>query len=925
MKIIIDMQGVQTDSRHRGIGRYCLAVTRAFVDLANGEHDTRLLFNAALEGIDEAIETFAMHGRSASFRTVGPIRNTSSDNGKNDIRRDAAEHVYTHALDVGHPDVVWLSSVLEGFTSDALVPHAAPDAFTVATLYDLIPLHDRQYLGNSRARDWYMQRIEVLKRCDLLLAISEWVRSDAIKRLGIDPNRIVAIGAGVEPHFSPGPPGICHSTWLAERFGIHRSFVMYSGGFDKRKNVLALVEAYAALPPSLREQHMLVVVGRIDSLMTERFAKAMTRLHLGPDEVVFTNFVSDDELVRLYQSCALFAFPSESEGFGLPPLEAMACGAPVLVNDATSLPEVVGNREALFDGNRPSEMAARMKAVLTDAALADRLRRSGMKRAAHFSWRAVASRALAAIELHTQGEPRVAPAKATGSPWLPLYRMDVGNVVATLPKLRQWPGHVIWSGPLPAVGPASAPDRFRLGGYARLQHECIDEEWMTLIKFDAIGLVRAETFTGDALARHLSQLEKEHPLARQRGVEQIIGDSFAPRLTDDDLALIADSLARAAPNKDVRWLVDVTHIATNDLGTGVHRVVRSILREWLLDPPKDVRIEPIEFRDGRFHHAHDYACQLIGANPDAPLPGDIVAITGNELYIGLDWAMESLPSSASLLRTWRRAGVPIHFIVYDLLPLAMPDAFHPQSRESFTRWMETIADLGDVLHCISRTTASDVDIWLRQHELNRLPEVRHFELGVEPEEKRQEGILDPMLESAMSSAPSLLMVGTLEPRKGHDQVLGAAELLWESGAHFNLVIVGHRGWLVKDLIQRLDQHAERGRRLFWLDDADDPTLEAVYRRATALIAASRGEGYGLPLIEAAQRKKPVIARSLPVFREVAGFYPSYFDTNTAEGLATHIARWLAHPPRAGAPPFMRSWKESAASLMEAVGLSGQLL
>jgi glycosyltransferase involved in cell wall biosynthesis len=919
VKIVIDMQGVQTASRHRGIGRYCLAVTRAFLELGREAHVTELMFNAALDGIDEAIDALAEVSGGVLRRAVGPVRNTSSDNYINDARRDAAERVFTHALDVGFPDVVWLSSVVEGFSDDALIPQKAPNAFTVATLYDLIPLHDPEYLGHARARDWYMRRIEALKRCDLLLAISEWVRSDAIERLDIDPERIVAIGAGVDERFAPPATDTDHTSMLRERFGIDRPFVMYNGGFDKRKNVIALVEAYAALPATLRGAHVLVIVGRVDPLLGERFAETMARLHLRPDEIVFTGFVSDNDLVRLYQACALFVFPSEREGFGLAPLEAMACGAPAIVNNATSLPEVVGDPEALFDADVAGAMTKHMEAVLTDPALASRLRRSGLARASHFSWHAVAERAIAAIETRAE-EPGRHPRPFSGKPTpdLPLYRIDTSNVAATLPQLRKWPGTAIWSGPLPANGPTLAGDRYRLGGYAALDRAGSAEDWIALIEQDAVGVLLDDVPQGDPLPTRIEAIHRTHPLACQRVVEQAIADSIAPKLSDDDLACVADALSRATPGKQVRWLIDVTHIAINDLGTGVHRVVRSILREWLTHPPKGVRIEPIAFRDGRFHHAHDYAISLIGSDATGELPGDLVAITGNEIYIGLDWAMESLPSSAPLLRTWRRAGVPMHFVVYDLLPLTMPEAFHAQSRERFATWMTTIAGLGDVLHCISRTTAADVATWFRERKVERAPRVTSFELGAETGMARRSGQLDPALEAAMSVSPSLLMVGTVEPRKGHEQVLDAAELLWESGADLNLVIVGHRGWLVNKLVERLQQHAEKGKRLFWLDDADDETLEAVYERSTALVAASRGEGYGLPLIEAAQRGKPVIARSLPVFREVGGDYPSYFDTESPEGLATHIARWLVDRPQPGSHPAWRTWKQSAASLQMAV-------
>jgi glycosyltransferase involved in cell wall biosynthesis len=913
------MQGVQTESRHRGIGRYCLAVTRAFLPLSHPSHDTTLLFNAALGGVDEAIETLSDGKKVVRHRSVGPLRDISFDNRFNDSRREAAEYVFTHALNVREPDVVWLSSVVEGFLDDAYVPHARPDAFTVATLYDLIPLHDADYLGQARFRDWYMHRIEALKRCDLLLAISEWVRSDAIERLGVDPHRIVAIGAGVDPRFAPPEPGMDHSSHLRECFGIARPFVMYNGGFDKRKNVTALIEAYAALPKSLRATHVLVLVGRVDTVLRGQFAKTMASLQLRSDEVVFTGFVSDADLVRLYQTASVFAFPSELEGFGLAPLEAMACGAPAIVNNVTSLPEVVGNAEAMFDATQPGMLATLIEAVLTDGSLAARLRSGGLARASCFTWQAVAERALAAIESALTAAGRnEREAVAAPSLQLPLYRVDASNVATTLPALRQWPGGVAWSGPLPDAGPFSASDKYRLGGYARLLGPTTPTDWLALLEDEAIGFLRDRVGTDEQLREQLAPAQANHPAALQRFTEQAIAAKLGGSLCDDDLARIADAVVRAAPDRRSRWLVDVTHIGTDDLGTGVHRVVRSILREWLIHPPEDVRIEPIAFSEGRFYHAHTYACGLIGAAIPCEFPDDIVGITGDEVYIGLDWTMESLPYSSPLLHAWRRAGVSIHFVVYDLLPLTMPQAFHPHSRANFAGWMRMIADLGDVLHCISRTTAADVLRWLDANEAGSHPMVSSFELGADLNRQIEAGTLDPALESAFASTPSLLMVGTLEPRKGHEQVLDALELLWESGANAILVIVGRRGWLVREFVERVEQHRELNMRLFWLDDADDTTLEAIYRRATVLLAASRGEGYGLPLIEAAQRGKPVIARSLPVFREVVGDYPSYFSTDSAEGLATHIARWLVDRPISGTLPAWRTWKESANSLQHAI-------
>ncbi|MDF4002839.1 glycosyltransferase family 1 protein [Luteibacter sp. PPL552] len=921
MKITLDMQGVQTESRHRGIGRYCLAITQALFELARGRHDIDLLFNAALDGADEAIDTLDCVRNAIPWRSVGPIRHTASHNRHNAARREAAERVFSLALESRDPDVVWLGSVVEGFADDALVPHTRPQAFMVATLYDLIPLHDPDYLGHSSSRDWYLRRIDALKRCDLLLAISSWVRDDAIERLGIEPERIVAIGAGVNPLFRPPEGAENQLEYLRDRFGIDRRFVMYNGGFDKRKNVSALLEAYAALPALLRMQHVLVVVGRVDPIVAGRFAEIMATHGLDANEVIFTGFVSDDDLVKLYQSCALFVFPSEREGFGLAPLEAMACGAATIANDATSLPEVMGDSEALFDVTCPGELTARIAAILTDPALAARLRRHGLERARHFGWDAVASRAMTAIEkaIHSPGKREMQGPTLVDA--LPHYRADSATVTDVLPKLRCWPGSVEWLGPLPSEGPSLCADRYRLHGYAGLGRPAQAGEWIDLLRADATSVIVS---TDAANSPTSTSQSAGKAWQRQRATEDAIARSIGAELTDDDIARVADALDRVRLRRQRRWLVDVTAIAARDLGTGVHRVVRSILREWLREPPVGTRVEPVVFQDGRFHHAHEYACRLLDVTPADPLPGDIVGVTGEELFIGLDWAMESVPSAAPLLRTWRRAGVRMHFVIHDLLPILLPQAFHPQSRQAFSAWIEAVSGFADALHCVSRSTAGDVRAWLGQRPAQRHIAVDHFTLGVERVAVKPSGELDSALASAFARSPTFLMVGTLEPRKGHAQALEAMNLLWAAHADVNLLIVGHRGWLVNELVERIERHEENGRRLFWLDDADDATLEAAYAASVALLVPSQGEGYGLPIIEAAHRGKPVIARGLPVFREIAGDYPSYFDTESPEGLASFLARWLVARPPPGRAPSLCSWAESAASLAKAVETSGRI-
>jgi glycosyltransferase involved in cell wall biosynthesis len=175
------------------------------------------------------------------------------------------------------------------------------------------------------------------------------------------------------------------------------------------------------------------------------------------------------------------------------------------------------------------------------------------------------------------------------------------------------------------------------------------------------------------------------------------------------------------------------------------------------------------------------------------------------------------------------------------------------------------------------------------------------------------------------------MVGTVEPRKGYTQVLEAFEHLWLKGIEVNLVIAGREGW--KDLpaemrrdipaiVQRLRSHTQSGKRLFWLEDVSDEYLEKLYSASISLIAASYGEGFGLPLIEAAQHRLPVIARDIPVFREVAGEHACFFDTRDSAQLAESLLRWMdlykqnRHPLSVDMP--WQTWKKSALQLLDTI-------
>ena len=167
-----------------------------------------------------------------------------------------------------------------------------------------------------------------------------------------------------------------------------------------------------------------------------------------------------------------------------------------------------------------------------------------------------------------------------------------------------------------------------------------------------------------------------------------------------------------------------------------------------------------------------------------------------------------------------------------------------------------------------------------------------------------------------------LVVGTVEPRKGHAQCLAAFEELWAAGKDIDLVVVGKQGWMVDDLAERMRNHAEAGKRLHWFSKASDADLNALYEKCTALLAMSQDEGFGLPLIEAAKHGLPIIARDILVFREIAGEHAAYFSGSRGSDFASALSAWIDRHGRGDVPasagmPWL-TWAGSAERLVDVV-------
>jgi len=453
MHLLVDLQACQsTGSRDRGIGRYSLSLARAMAQQGASAHRISLLLSDRFpETVAGLRQTFAPLIGAGNIHVMSlPARSRHADPA-DAARLLAGERIRNHLIERLKPDCVHIASLFEGWSDDAIgsiEPFADAGPAVAFTLYDLIPyLNASVYLSDANVRRWYYRRLQFAKNADLQLAISESSRQEAIDVLGAAPERVVNISTAIDDHFRPLTVTPEQRATLGGRYGIRGEFVLYTGGIDYRKNIEGLIEAYAMLPAPARQNLQLVIVCSVRPADRQRLQIIAQKHGLADHEVVLTGFVPEAELVQLYNLARLFVFPSLHEGFGLPVLEAMACGTPAIGSNCSSIPEVLGLEAALFDPSQPRFIAQAMGRTLNDDAFLAHLREHGLARAKQFSWSKSADRALAALEssvparkLHAVS-PAVAPKRprlAYLSP-LPGQRSGIADYSAGLiPELARY-------------------------------------------------------------------------------------------------------------------------------------------------------------------------------------------------------------------------------------------------------------------------------------------------------------------------------------------------------------------------------------------------------------------------------------------------------------------------------------------------------
>ncbi|MES2998381.1 MAG: glycosyltransferase [Pseudomonadota bacterium] len=1233
MKIVIDLQAAQSESRLRGIGRYSLSLAKAIAKNP-GKHDIWLALNSCFPDTIESIH-LSFRGLIPSqqikvFQTNQPSAEYYSKNINNaNISRKLRAN-FLHNLNA---DIIHLSSLFEGLIDNSITSIENFNQFylTSVTLYDLIPLiHSKNYLQDNNTCRYYYKKLQDLKKADLLCAISTSAKQEAIDLLSISPNKIIHCSSGVDEKFKPTRISNQAQFNIKKYCGINRKFILYVGGFDHRKNIQGLIEGFSLLNNNLRKKYQLLIVGNATNSIRQNIFSLAKRFSLNENEVLISGYVTDDQLISLYNLCCLFVFPSFHEGLGLPILEAMACGAATIASNTSGLSEIIGCKDALFDPKYPNKIAEKITFLLNNKMFKNYIIEYGKQRIKKFTWDATARKVLEAYEDALQiknkkifflnkhyylKNKKIAfvspfPPDKTGianysmqlvtelvyfydiiliveklseskfNPWLTanflikdcdwfkknassfdiiLYQVGNSHYNYYMFKLiEQYPGIVVlhdffisdvlhyfskknienhysflrslffshgfsalcdyqkigiiktinkypcnfsilkkstgiivhsknalelaynWyklNNPIfikkiqkikpmfTQIDKVIARNKLNLSdndflvcsfGYitpSKLIHRiCLslknslknsnfhlvfvghsliknyENKLFTIIKkyqlnkkititnfvsselfstylsaaniaiqlrshsrgetsFSIISCLDSgiptiinthagsnefpdntvykvsENFTNQELENaveylyqnqafrnqlsknastyvnkihHPNKIAKKYyevieffkaynPNFLEKNLINDLAENFNPQENESILATSANIVFNRIQIGLNQFLIDITTLADIDYKTGIQRVVRGILLILLNNPPEGFRIEPIYInKNGHYLYARKYTLSILGLD-QGTLEDDMVEINAGDIFLGLDLCLDTIPRGMPILRNWKLQGVKFYFIIYDFLPLLHPNFFPSCMYNGFLSWLKLISEISHGLICISKQVAKELLNFFRSNTLSLTQvNIGYFYLGsnIDATLPSHEGTIDKKLMDKIFSRKTFLSVSTIEPRKGYLQLINAFSQLWLSNYAINLIIIGKQGWMVEKTIDKILNHSEFGKRLFWLKNASDKELKEIYNRSTALVMASEGEGFGLPIIEAAHCGLNVIARDIPVFREIAGKHAFYFTGMDPKELANALKDWLILYSKKITPNIKGmkylSWKESTQMLLNVI-------
>lgn len=359
--------------------------------------------------------------------------------------------------------------------------------------------------------------------------------------------------------------------------------------------------------------------------------------------------------------------------------------------------------------------------------------------------------------------------------------------------------------------------------------------------------------------------------------------------------------------------IDVSRAHTTKRTTGIERVVRelsSALSE--VGAGEGIEVQFVVFRrSGMSAIISPNWLQGEGDRREKSAKKRVTFRPGDVLF-GLDLSLAPIGPNQREVRFLNKRGVRTYHVVYDVLPITHPQFFPKQKKQIFSYWLKSVSEGAGLIY-ISLATKRRTQLALRNRNLPLPQEEAVIRLGAfrRPLTK---------VDNSSESNPFFIAVGTLEPRKDYEGLLDAFEIYWARGGSAGLTIVGKEGWSCEELTRRLYRHPDFGGRLRWKSNADDSELARLISSSVGLVANSVDEGFGLPLIEAANLGVPVIARDIEVFKEIAPWATFYGGTRTPTLVDSLLnGQTGALPPRDYLDDLTLEWNKSAEAILRRIG------
>ena len=392
MKILVDVQCLGTGSGIRGIGRY----TRGLLYGLSKRNDIELsiLINIANKNSSQIYREYVDLLGKDNIVKFCPLGDYNFSN-YGEVEYEDSEELYCSAVIDSGADCLIVASIFEGNANDSYIlpplEKLKGKVLTACVVYDFIPYVDsNKYLSSIENRYWYKTSLGKLFCCDLLLGISDYTKSQCESIINAVPCEAIY---GSSDFFKKEIEKEESFNNISE---IRSPFVLYVGGIDERKNMKSLIAAWGMAPDSIIKKYQLVIVaGGYDPSKTTALRNKVKECRI--NNIIIIDRVSDTELKKLYSSCHLFVFPSLSEGFGLPIIEAMKNGAPVICSNATACPEVVSMKDATFDPFDHQAILSKIVLALENEHFRSKLLENSGIRSQMYTWDRTAELAIEAL------------------------------------------------------------------------------------------------------------------------------------------------------------------------------------------------------------------------------------------------------------------------------------------------------------------------------------------------------------------------------------------------------------------------------------------------------------------------------------------------------------------------------------------------